>query len=249
MLRGYSLFLACWTFLLVIAGGTVVSTGSGSLLLDHQAMAGVAGTLTLILAVLFWRAPIEPVFKRAGWIGVGLVLAQGVLGLCTALLRLPTAIAIAHACLGQIFFAWIASIVWIAYTPGYEASSELTPPAQKMYRIAATTTGFILLQLLAGAVYRHTGRFLHFHFLGAFLVVLHGLLLLRRAWASPGLPAILRRLASVLNVLIAGQLVLGFLSWRMPFPEITTAHQSVGALILAAAVIITLQSTRRGIAG
>jgi cytochrome c oxidase assembly protein subunit 15 len=266
LLRGYTLFLACWTFFLVIAGGMVTSTGSGLSVPDwplsfgtwnppmvggvffehgHRMIAAAAGLLTVILAIWLWRAPVQPALRRAGWVGVGLVILQGVLGGVTVLLKLPVVTSVAHACLGQIFFSWMVCIAWIAATPQYETALPITPEAQKMYRIASSTTGFVLLQLLAGAVYRHSGQGLHFHFLGAFLVIVHGILVLKRAMTSATMQTAIKRLAILLNSFIAVQLILGLFSWRMPRPLITTAHQSLGALILATAIVITVQSTRR----
>jgi cytochrome c oxidase assembly protein subunit 15 len=265
LLRGYTLFLAFWTFFLIIAGGAVTSTGSGLSVPDwplsfgtinppmvggvffehgHRLIATAAGMMTMILAFWLWLTPVQTALKRAGWVGVGLVIAQGLLGGITVLLKLPAVTSVAHACLGQIYFSWMVCIAWVANTP-YDTAPTMTPEAQKMYRIAASTTGFVLLQLLAGAIYRHTGKYLYFHFLGAFLVVVHGVLVLKRAWTSRQIPGLVRPLAGILNMFICLQLMLGVLSWRMPRPEITTAHQSIGALILAIAVLITVQSTRQ----
>jgi len=267
-LRAYTIFLACWTFFLIIAGGAVTSTGSGLSVPDwplsfgtwnppmvggvffehgHRLIATAAGLMTVILAIWLWRSPVQAALKRAAGIAVGLVLLQGLLGGITVLLKLPALTSVSHACLGQIFFSWMVCIAWVANTSDYESGPLLSPEAQKMYRIASTTTGFVLLQLLAGAIYRHTGKLLHFHMLGAFLVVLHGILVLKRAWTSPTLPQVLRILASTLNGFIGVQLILGLWSWRLPNPIITTTHQSVGALILATSLLLTVQSTRKKI--
>jgi len=213
----------------------------------HRLIATAAGLMTVILAIWLWRSPVQAALKRAAGIAVGLVLLQGLLGGITVLLKLPALTSVSHACLGQIFFSWMVCIAWVANTSDYESGPLLSPEAQKMYRIASTTTGFVLLQLLAGAIYRHTGKLLHFHMLGAFLVVLHGILVLKRAWTSPTLPQVLRILASTLNGFIGVQLILGLWSWRLPNPIITTTHQSVGALILATSLLLTVQSTRKKI--
>jgi len=44
---------------------------------------------------------------------------------------------------------------------------RVVPTASKLRRLSLLTIGFILFQLLFGAIYRTTGMMLHMHFLGA----------------------------------------------------------------------------------
>src|SRR6202158_4081285 len=125
-LRAYTAFLAAATFFLVIAGGMVTSTGSALAVPDwplsfgqvfprmeggvfyehgHRLVAATVGFLTIILAVWLWRSAAETLLRKAGWIALGLVGVQGILGGVTVLLRLPAVTSVGHACLGQIFFA------------------------------------------------------------------------------------------------------------------------------------------------
>src|SRR5512135_3097391 len=123
-LHRFAVFTACCTFLLVIAGGLVTSTGSGLSVPDwplsygrlmppmvggifyehgHRMVATTVGILTVILAV--WLARREPRawVRRLGYGAVAAVVAQGVLGGLTVLFLLPTAVSVAHACLAQTF--------------------------------------------------------------------------------------------------------------------------------------------------
>jgi heme A synthase len=106
------------------------------------------------------------------------------------------------------------------------------------------TIGFIFLQLVAGATVRHTGRYLHWHFLGAALVTIHIPLLARRVFSAyrnhPGL----RLLAAGLCGLLPVQLFLGFISWKTGPVITTTAHVGIGALLLAGAAVTTVQAFR-----
>src|SRR5215813_8775845 len=100
-MKAYTLFMAAATFLLVIAGGLVTSTGSalavpdwplsfgkvfpkmeGGVLFEHghRMVAATVGFLTIILAVWLWNRAQEPFLRKAGWIALGLVCAQGILG-------------------------------------------------------------------------------------------------------------------------------------------------------------------------
>jgi len=267
-LRAYTIFLAACTFFLVIAGGMVTSTGSGLAVPDwplsfgqwmppmvggvfyehgHRMVATFVGSLTVILALLLWWMKASQALQRAAWTAVALVIIQGVLGGVTVLLKLPALTSVAHACLGQIFFGWMVCLAWFACTPQFETNSSLSKEEGKYYRLAATTTAFILLQLLAGAIYRHTGKGLHFHFLGAFLVLVHAILVLKRTWTSANPPPLTRPLSLALNSILTLQLLLGLMAWQMPFPWIKTAHQSLGAFLLAVTLLITVQSTRRRI--
>src|SRR5258708_23176752 len=127
----YSSFVAVATFLLVIAGGLVTSTGSslavpdwplsngqffpkmeGGVLFEHghRLLAGTVGLLTFILAGWLIGVERRPVVKYLGLAAAVAVCLQAVLGGVTVLYRLPVLISVAHACLGQIFFCLVVSV-------------------------------------------------------------------------------------------------------------------------------------------
>jgi heme a synthase len=275
-LRAYTAFLAAATFLLVIAGGMVTSTGSALAVPDwplsfgklfpkmeggvfyehsHRLIAAAVGFLTVVLAIWLWRRAEEPLLKFAGWIALGLVCAQGVLGGITVLFKLPAVASVGHACLGQIFFSWICCIAAMTWSPRLGSDlafmhpgaqmQDLTPEVWKLRRLSLMTTGFVLFQLLFGAIYRHTGLMLHVHFLGAVLVFVHVLLLFRRIRNSASFDAWLAQPAALLMSLLILQVMLGFYTWLRPTIANSTAHVVVGALMLASASVISLESFRR----
>src|SRR5688572_5734620 len=250
-LRAFTAFLAAFTFFLVIAGGMVTSTGSGLAVPDwplsfgqffpkmeggvyyehgHRMVAATAGFLTIVLAIWLSRTAQESFLKKAGWIAVGLVIVQGLLGGITVLLKLPTFTSVSHACLGQIFFSVICCIAALVWT---EKESVSYAQATKLRRLAVMTTGFIFLQLLFGAIYRHTGTMLHAHFLGAALVFVHILLLGKRLKSSLASDPWFSRLAMILVGLVFLQIGLGLYTWQRPSIPNATLHQSIGALLLA----------------
>src|SRR6478672_746450 len=130
-LHYFAIFLACLTFLLVIAGGLVTSTGSSLSVPDwplsfgkffpkmeggvfyehgHRMIAGTVGILTFILVGWLLRAERRAYVRYMGFAALLAVLIQATLGGVTVLYRLPPTVSIAHACLGQIFFCLIVSI-------------------------------------------------------------------------------------------------------------------------------------------
>lgn len=265
-LHGFAVFLAFATFLLVIAGGLVTSTGSalavpdwplsygqffppmvGGVLFEHghRMIAATVGFLTVVLSVGLWSSRAPRVVKILSLWAVAVVCAQGLLGGLTVLLKLPLAISVAHACLGQTFFCIIACLALLTGRHAIREDIVVYEDTGKLRRLALMTTGFIYLQLIAGAIYRHSGKLLHLHLLGAFLVAVHVILLARRILMEPGFGSDLRTPALVLIYLVGLQLALGWSSWRMPSVAVTTTHVATGALILATSVILTLQTYLR----
>ena len=221
----------------------------------HRMIAATVGFLTIILAIGLWRTAEEPLLKMAGWIALALVCAQGVLGGITVLLKLPVVTSVAHACFGQIFFSWMCCIAAMANSssspaaPGggtMDSMPETTgDDVMRLRRLSLMTTGFVLFQLLFGAIYRHTGMMLHVHFLGAVLVFVHALLLFKRVRKFVWFDVWFARPAALLVGLLFLQIGLGIYTWQRPDIPKATAHVAVGALILAATSVISLESFRR----
>jgi cytochrome c oxidase assembly protein subunit 15 len=185
-------------------------------------------------------------------------MAQALLGGITVLYYLPVAISTAHATLGQIFFCLASSLAFFTAADwrwdGAKAEDASHPSLQLLTTI---TTGVILLQQILGAVYRHSKEgVLTPHVAGACVVTLLvgwvvSTVLVRFA-KQPGLlhPALL------LGGLLIAQLFLGIGSYLMkmaarsapqplsPVVDITTAHVTVGALILVTSLYLTYQARR-----
>ncbi len=262
-LRAYSLFLAVCTFFLVIAGGMVTSTGSalavpdwplsfgqvfpkmeGGVLYEHghRMIAATVGFLTLVLAAWLYQRAKDPFLKIAGGIAVFLVCVQGVLGGVTVLLKLPAVTSVSHACLGQLFFSWICCIAATICAPHVEIPYK---ESGRLRRLALMTTAFVFLQLMFGAIYRHTGTMLHAHFAGAVLVFIHVLLLAKRLRKTLTQDLWFARLGSIMMGLVFVQIGLGIFTWQRPSIPNATTHVAVGALILASTAVVTLFSFRR----
>ncbi len=177
-LHKFAVITASATFLLIIAGGLVTSTDSGLAVPDwplsygqlmppmvggifyehgHRMVATFVGMLTTILAFWLWKKDHRRWVKLLGVIALLTVIAQGVLGGITVLLLLPTWVSVSHATLAQLFFsltivlAIITSESWNSLRPVESSHAGTT------HTLALATSGAVLMQLILGALMRHTG--------------------------------------------------------------------------------------------
>ena len=180
-LRLYTRFVALSTAVLIFAGGLVTSTGSGLSVPDwpntygwfmftfplekmvggiryehsHRLIASTVGFLILVLAIWLWRAEPRRWVRRLGYIALAAVITQGLLGGITVLWYLPDPISIAHAGLAQIVFCLTAAIA--LFTSRSWASATSQPFDDSLLRrLTVVTTAWIYVQILIGAVMRHT---------------------------------------------------------------------------------------------
>ncbi len=180
-LRLYTRFVAFSTAVLIFAGGLVTSTGSGLSVPDwpntygwfmftfplekmvggiryehsHRLIASTVGFLILVLAVWLWRVEPRRWVRRLGYIALAAVITQGLLGGITVLWYLPDPISIAHAGLAQIVFCLTTAIA--LFTSRSWASGASQPVDDSMLRrLTVVTTAWIYVQILIGAVMRHT---------------------------------------------------------------------------------------------
>ena len=162
------------TLLLIFIGSLVTSTGSGLAVPDwplsygtlfppmvggilyehgHRMAAAVVGLLVVIQAlVITWREPRRWV-RVLAWVSVGAIVAQGVLGGLTVLFLLPTPISMTHAVLAQTLFLVLILIAHAQSGDWRRRAPERTGVA---WRSIAALLGVVYLQLLLGALMRHT---------------------------------------------------------------------------------------------
>lgn len=290
----YALLVAIATVVLLMAGGLVTSTGSGLAVPDwplsfgrffprmtggvlfehgHRLVAAAVGFLTVVLALWFRVRESRPWVRRLAYAAVGTVIAQGLLGGLTVLLRLPPSVSVLHACLAQGFFCVVVLLAlatsdsFLARNPG--PGGRRVPPA--LWKLGALATGLVYVQLILGAVMRHTGAGLaipdvplafgrivppfesfeiaiHFaHRVGALLaaVAVLGLAgwILRVQGGVSGFAVPARLL--VLMVLI--QLALGAATVLTRLAVLpATAHVVLGALLLATCLVVTVRAAVAG---
>lgn len=176
----FAVATACSTFLLIIAGGMVTSTGSGLAVPDwplsygqlmppmvggifyehgHRMIASFVGLLMLILAIVLWRTEERGWIRLLGFIGLAAVIIQGILGGLTVLFLLPTPISVSHATLAQTFFCITVSLAFFTsrwwMEKGDVAADGILPQSTLNIVIAAALSVYV--QLILGALMRHTG--------------------------------------------------------------------------------------------
>ncbi len=183
-LHRFILFTAFCTFLLVIAGGLVTSTQSGLSVPDwpttyghfmfsypldqmvggifyehsHRMIASVVGFLTVVLALWMWKREDRPWVRNLGFAALGIIVAQGVLGGLTVLFLLPPSISVSHATLAQTFFCVIVALSLVTSSWWRASQPTIMEEGKKIstFSLTMVTTVLIYLQLIIGALMRHT---------------------------------------------------------------------------------------------
>lgn len=225
------------------------SFGSGGLL--------AVGGLTIVGALVMWSQ------DRANWrrwlalVALGLVLAQGGFGALRVVMNART-VAVIHGCVAQAFFALMACLVLFTSRTWSELRRVEAIDGDKLQRLALTTTGFVYVQLVLGAILRHLGgqAVLIAHLGVAFVVLIHVALVAKRVFVGFTNQQELVRLVEVLGGLTLAQLMLGVGAWATssgfgPYAVtaptgaqifFATAHVSVGALMVTTCVLFVIQS-------
>ena len=239
---------------------------------SHRLMGSLVGLLTIMLFVMLIVRDSRKWLKWLGVVAFIAVCLQGALGGLRVLLDGPEVTefshnlailhAIVHACLAQAFFALLCGIGWFTSRDWIENQDQSDTivdkvSAKKLRRLSLITTCLIYVQLIFGAVLRHTGNRLDAHLLFAFLVTLHIFFLARRFFStSADTEKIGQSLPLLLLGLLAVQLMLGTGAYITKLTAVgatasvlltdivTTAHVALGALMLASSFVITLKIYR-----
>jgi heme a synthase len=281
-LHRFATILACWVFLLIIAGALVTSNDAGLSVPDwptsfgswykipklvggvkfehtHRMIAQVAGLLTIVLAIWTWRTEKRRWMRLLGLVALGTVVAQGILGGITVLYYLPPSVSSAHAALAQTFFciavcmAMFTGRNWIADEPHVEFD-ERRP---SLFTLTLVSILILYVQLILGAMFRHHGLSWWPHVVNAGLVAFILAWTSIRALTKYSHIEAVRRPAVLMLSLVIAQLCLGFIAFltrvawgrdaiqpELPMVISTVAHVAVGALLLAAAVVLSIQVWR-----
>ena len=278
-LHRFTNLLAGLIFLLIAAGALVTSNDAGLAVPDwptsfgslwrmphmvggvkfehgHRMLAELVGLLTIVLAVWTWRSDPRRWMKWLGVVALGTVIAQGVLGGLTVLFFLPWWISSAHATLAQSFFCIVVSMAlfnsrgWLETAPANLVKQE-SPSLRTLSSLCVLS---ILVQLILGAAFRHSGIKLLPHLISAGVVTALLIWTSSRALTNHSLPPAVRRPANALLGLLLVQLCLGLAAYftRVQWgadaaqPQLamvisTVSHVIVGALLLATSVVLALQ--------
>lgn len=135
-----------------------VSKWVGGVLFEHthRLIASTVGLLTIVLAIWLWRSESRRWVRTLGWLALGAVILQGVLG-GLRVTMLKDEIGIFHACLAQAFLALLVFVALVTskFWHGLPQAIVDLAPTRKM---ALWITIAIYLQLALGATMRHQHR-------------------------------------------------------------------------------------------
>jgi len=174
LVAGATLFLIC-------SGGMVTSKGVGLAVPDwpttfgynmflfpvsqwvggiffehtHRLIASAVGFFTIILAIWLWRAESRRWLRILGWVALGTVVLQGILG-GLRVTMLKDEIGIFHACLAQAFLGLLVLIGLATSRSWMEGRAQQMQLGTLWLPIA--TTLLIYAQLGLGATMRHQHR-------------------------------------------------------------------------------------------
>jgi cytochrome c oxidase assembly protein subunit 15 len=280
----FAVLVACATFFLIIAGANVTSHDAGLATSDwplsygqffpkmvgnlfwehgHRLVATSVGLLTIALAVCLQIRERRTWIKRLGWIALGGVIAQGLLGGLTVKMNLPLAVSAAHATLAQLFFLTTVSLAVFTSRSWTAPASTITETGDgvSIRALSVVALSVILAQLVLGATLRHSATWdqplptglLWAHIGGAVTVTLVlGLTILTVLMRHRG-ERYLARPAFVALALLVVQLLLGLAAYITrtaspydpqplnPMIAVTVAHVACGALVFATTIVLTLR--------
>ena len=250
-----------------LSNGQVFPKMVGNLFWEHghRLVATAVGLLTIALAIYIQLREPRAGVRRLGWSALGAVVAQGLLGGLTVKLNLPLIVSAAHATLAQLFFLITVSLA--VFTPRAWLDTQpltIELDGASLRPMCVASLAVILTQLALGATLRHSATWdqalptplLVAHICGAVVVTLVlgttiALVLLRHRGQSW-----LAKPAKIAAALLVVQLGLGLAAYvtRMrspydpqplnPMIAITVAHVACGALVFAAAIVMTLRVFR-----
>lgn len=223
----------------------------------HRVIATLVGCISIVVAIWLERTDPRGWMRRLGWIGVGGVILQGILGGLTVLMYQPPWITAAHASVAQLFFLLTVGLAvftgrgWLADIPQCE---DLAQPS--LFSLGISLTAAIWIQIILGAAYRHDALGVTPHMLGAVVVTGLAIWLAGRMLAQHGEVTALRQPAWGLLLLLLVQVGLGIWTYfvklatqQAPQPPpariaLATLHLVCGSLLLGLAFWITLRLRR-----
>lgn len=182
-LHRYASFVALFVVLLIFFGGQVKSTNSGLSVPDwpntyghfmfafpwdmmrggifwehsHRMIASIAGLLTFALTIWTYRVDSRRWVRTLSLLCSVAVLAQGVLGGLTVIHLLPVSLSASHGTLAQIYLCLVVSVALVTSPRWVDDPVRISDRKRAGLRnVALATTVVIFLQLIVGAIMRHS---------------------------------------------------------------------------------------------
>lgn len=227
----------------------------------HRLAGYIVGCCIIVLAAGLWWQDRRRWVRDLGVAALIGVIIQGLLGGFRVKLNaiLGPNLALIHGCFATVVFSMLASLALVTSRSWADRASggvNSHRADRRIRRCSVVVTALIFLQILLGGFLRHTYLTLgqRGHLLVAFAVVAGVVFLAKDIWDRPVRDRALTVPVLVLTILVAVQLSLGVEAWMFKYftptaptsqALVRTAHVLMGALILATAVVATLQVFRR----
>jgi len=266
--RRFAALTAAMTLVLILAGGFVTTTRTGDTIptwpqswgekmevgwpveWSHRAAAGIVAVLVTVLAIWIQRREPRRSVRIIGWAAFAAVLVQAMIGGLRIKTVAPVPVAIIHACFGQLVFCAMVATALLVSDVWRRTPADNSTAGARVLGINTTIVAF--LQLVAGAVTRHTHVALEIHLVGAGAVLVLVSLFVSRLMMTQ-----LRKGGYLLLAVLGLQLVLGVATWAIKAGGfirshessvfqivIISAHVAVGAALLATSLAVTLMCHR-----
>lgn len=269
-LRTFAALTAAMVVVLILAGGLVTTTETGDTIptwphwrgklhggmwveMSHRFLGMLVGLMALGLAVGVQRRDPRKGLRKLVWLAFAGVVVQGLLGYLRV--RYPEAgpsqafTAIVHAVFAQLVFC-----AFIAAAAATSRTWERSRPVEDARGVGIAATIAAFLQLVVGAVARHTGIGLEAHVAGGILVLVLAAVFVSRLLLSP-----LHKAGVLLAAILVAQVLLGILTWALTRTDgfsrtteapvgtllLVSAHVALGAGLLAGLLVTTLLCARR----
>jgi cytochrome c oxidase assembly protein subunit 15 len=210
-------------------------------------MGSLVGLTSLALAIYISLAEPRRWVKGLAWAIFAAICVQGVLG-GTRVTEKSTTLAITHGVFAQMVFASMACLVAVT-SRSFARTAPVTRDAAGTDRFfSSLLVGSLLVQLILGALLRHTNQLVMLHILMAATVAMIGVTAGFRAWGLHGDVPPVRKTGVALMLMICLQLLLGIVALAMRSAPsqsptvsgafLTTAHQANGAALLAVTAVL-----------
>lgn len=232
----------------------------------HRLMGSLVGLTTVVFAVYLHYAEPRRWPRLLAIAAAVLVIVQGLLGALRVTGRFTLSadpadlapnltLAMVHGVLAQVFFTLLAAIrVLLSQT--WSCAGPAGAVLRNDSALGIAGVALLLAQLSIGATVRHATWGLHLHITLAVVVLVVVGLFAFRAWTLPAAPLPVHRLGGLLLFATGIQVLLGLaaLGANMVVPAgqvppgwhvlLTTAHQTLGAALLAANLALLLLRIR-----
>lgn len=230
----------------------------------HRLFGTLVGLCAIALTVMVWRHDRGKGLRAVMLLILVLVVCQGIMGglrvtgrftlsASPGVMRPNIALAVVHGVTAQCLFAALVAVAGFTSAARRRKAAPVSSPAAATDRVLNIACIILVVaQIVLGALLRHLGTGIFIHIAGAVFVLILCVACGIRAWGMHGRIAPLRRLGLAVAFLAALQFALGFGAFITTgayyekqnafLTEVvfTTAHQTAGALVLSAVVLLTL---------